>query len=1831
MAAIAPVKLLRAPRVFISYSHDGCDHENTVLELADRLRNEGVDANLDLYEPVPLEGWPQWTERQIQDADFVLVICTEPYYRKVADEVPQGTGLGVVWEAKLIYQQLYDNPANDRFLPVVFRQGDVRFIPTPLQSKTRYDLSDSKNYEALYRHITGQPSVLKPELGRLKALPARRRSGALANPQAADSQPLQYSCDPLVAEVVDLTTFAPNFPYRPTCEVGRDHILHTLQTLLSRDIGVVTLEGEDGIGKTTILAQFARSLPNNTISVFIRADDRSSYDADTIQRSLLDQVYWACNNERLPWSDVPRAELNQLYGDLQRRARRKGVPHYFVVDGIGDLGERSPATVTSMLEFLPIDREGFKFIFTGEISLYASHLPASVTIKSFPLVEFSLDETLKYLADVVHERALAQDIHKISRGLPGRLADVRRATRAGIALPDCLNALSKSESNLFFLEWQRLDKSDDCLRKLLAILSHDEKRHTVVSASELAGIPAADAKVLIESIAFLNTGIRGEVFFASDAFRRFVADQLRALKNWVHKTNIKRLLSRPDSVEAIVELPFYFREASEFQLLVDYLTPQHILTMLRRTQSLARVQATVEAGRASARRLGRDGDMLRFGIEESLLLHFLNSGSGIEEAEALVSLGDYTAATTLANAALLREDRLQILATIARGKRKKGHAVETELSDQIRVLCKQIEPKGLGQRAIDIAAQLICVDPELALDLVDRAKPSDLEKERAMARLSVLTLEALGRDRSHQALDQIKARGFEDKVDLLQTSMAALSGKWSVPELIASVEKIGKSKDKLFLFKSWLRANRSTERLSEVIKYALDLAIRMTDFQLDATVLLNLANPLHKVAPSAGLGDLVGMFEAQMGAAAKLGPSVDYVRLQLALARCEVQYDKEACENRLIGLFCEITQFSDVGIRAEGFAWLLDGIAEIEAIAPYSVQFAVGADSATELDASFVALLDGTADHYRAAAGVIKALTRAHFEKALEFIDMLNTEARRDRALADVVFTLFDERRGAVCSALPIRRAMAKIVDKHLREHTLLHAIEFLADLDPNEIAIDDDLRELLEASRQIACSDSRCLACARSYVLLTRVANKGWIPLSEDLLETISTAWKAIDLAWLRAAVGFQLAQILAPVRPDASASYLEATEAFRKQIGGLVSKSAGDAYWLCLCLAARAFAGLVPKHAYSQPDLDSLSVLISAVPSAGQRALLWADLALRCAIQGNVQLCGELVNEKLRPTIAEIPEGDADFREFVISSCAPALFEANRAAALGMLQGLQLGYRDDGYFGIVSYLFRRQPPDEPEDYVPGSGYNISYGDLLTICDVASQLDSDSRIYDVIEKSVDCLTSKTLTVSYNNSQKEELYRRLQDLVTTKLPSPRHIRHQGYRVIGRAQLARFRNDPDIDGLVDSAIAIPNTADRALVMFTTGISIVKQERAIGETLLHDAHSLVGEIPAYLDRLERMLGFAYEAKPINQALSRKMLEEAMGLIPRLTEGRNRSLRDIVDLAHRIEPGFAKTLVERLDDDKVRQRAKRELELLDLKQKVADEQPVYEELQIASTTEYQKLGAMLLGSLQSDRMESIKLQAMRPCIETVGRHPIKRSYSVLAWIVQNAVEKHASSDRSQYVIYPLFQATLAGAELAGQLANRSFESLRAAQEISAPPHGVDKGKSNEVYGKEQAIAFVRSWLEDSAQDSLVICDPSFGPEDLVLVQAVRAVSTACRVDVLTCRPKANPPDGLMWEDVYVAQWRDLSQQSPPPTRIVMISSTTAAECPVQSSWMISGDRGLELAGSMRTLEGGEAFTFRPMESSEVATLRDEIGPVLSGGQEWAGRKVRYVSFTL
>jgi SEFIR domain len=221
------------PRAFISYSHDSAEHDERVRALADRLCGDGVDCTIDQYDPHPREPWPRWMDRQIEEADFVLVVCTPTYLRRTKGSEPPGVGLGVTFESVLIIQDLYDAGMwNEKFVPVLFDGASPRSIPKPLRSYTHFRLD--AGYESLLRHLRNEPRVRRPEV----------QPGVPLPPAASLKPSPQYRC----------------MAQPPEGWIHRQEYDEVLEALCSkegaqagRSVGITTaLRGAGGFGKTAL-------------------------------------------------------------------------------------------------------------------------------------------------------------------------------------------------------------------------------------------------------------------------------------------------------------------------------------------------------------------------------------------------------------------------------------------------------------------------------------------------------------------------------------------------------------------------------------------------------------------------------------------------------------------------------------------------------------------------------------------------------------------------------------------------------------------------------------------------------------------------------------------------------------------------------------------------------------------------------------------------------------------------------------------------------------------------------------------------------------------------------------------------------------------------------------------------------------------------------------------------------------------------------------------------------------------------------------------------------------------------------------------------------------------------------------------------------------------------------------------------------------------------------------------------------------------------------------------------------------------------------------------
>ena len=158
-----------AKKVFISYAWEDDKFSQKILDFSNKLRSNGIDANIDQYEENPDMGWPIWMEQQIETSDYVLIVSTKTYLDKYL-QIQQGKG--VSWEISSIYQSLYNLQGhNDKFIPVVFDESDKAYVVKAWQPYTIYNVNTQ--FEKLSNRIKGIKNVEKPPV--VEALPPKSR------------------------------------------------------------------------------------------------------------------------------------------------------------------------------------------------------------------------------------------------------------------------------------------------------------------------------------------------------------------------------------------------------------------------------------------------------------------------------------------------------------------------------------------------------------------------------------------------------------------------------------------------------------------------------------------------------------------------------------------------------------------------------------------------------------------------------------------------------------------------------------------------------------------------------------------------------------------------------------------------------------------------------------------------------------------------------------------------------------------------------------------------------------------------------------------------------------------------------------------------------------------------------------------------------------------------------------------------------------------------------------------------------------------------------------------------------------------------------------------------------------------------------------------------------------------------------------------------------------------------------------------------------------------------------------------------------------------------
>ena len=152
------------PKVFISYSHDSEEHKNWIIRLATRLRSNGVDIILDIWDTKLGSNLASFMEQGLSKSQRVICICSDNYLIK-ANEGKGGAG----YEKQIMTSELIKDQNTNWIIPLIVNNSSDKKTPIFLGDRKYISFENPKFYEAKYeellRDILGEPVLPIPPIG----------------------------------------------------------------------------------------------------------------------------------------------------------------------------------------------------------------------------------------------------------------------------------------------------------------------------------------------------------------------------------------------------------------------------------------------------------------------------------------------------------------------------------------------------------------------------------------------------------------------------------------------------------------------------------------------------------------------------------------------------------------------------------------------------------------------------------------------------------------------------------------------------------------------------------------------------------------------------------------------------------------------------------------------------------------------------------------------------------------------------------------------------------------------------------------------------------------------------------------------------------------------------------------------------------------------------------------------------------------------------------------------------------------------------------------------------------------------------------------------------------------------------------------------------------------------------------------------------------------------------------------------------------------------------------------------------------------------------------
>ena len=1594
--------------------------------------------------------------------------------------------------------------------------------------------------------------------------------------------------------------------------VERDHLLKTLAKLQN---GVVFIEGESGCGSTTLLAQFQKKYPTNSFALFVRPASKLSYSPDYLRLILAEQFAEFLRVKLSSDMGVDESEYRSLL--LALRRRKSGQIVYFLIDGLQQIPTQERGVLEDIFKaVLPLGVDGFRLLIVGDSEVFGS-LVGKISSKSYVIPEFSPQETEFLFSGIAVSHDELKAIHRLCSGLPGRLSAVRRMIASGKPWSSVLASDPSSYLGFIEIELAAIDSLPEIQAFAVAALAFSRQSLDAEALCTIFSIEFSEVNAALLSCGFLSEDPKEKIRFHSETHRRAAERKLAKFKGAIFDAQIEHLTKNPNTFDAIEFLPSYMQAQQKLQAIIDLLQPEHYEKLLNNTKSLARLRARAGMGAKSALELNRAREIFQFSLQKSIFLDLATADDCQAQVSALVALGQADRALDLASQASSTEARLRMLAAYGRGVKQRGDQLDSKVVDHIRELSALVDLSESADEAERLAENVAAFDPDLAITILDKPiqhGDSGSTRNEALAKFSI-TAALSGAENSGAILEKTSGQITDEKLKALVIIVADFYQNLDLLALKKLISPMQSSR-RVYFLRGVILMERDSRPCLEIVDLALNELVSSTSYVQKLKDFADISSGLKKGGGQATIEDLIGRIDSQLGLARNSGSTADYVRVQMNIARAQISFNREAAVNRILSTFDTVIAVDLPEIKVESLAIMSELVAEVDEAGIIEKEYGVSQLIRDELSQQMEMLQRETAAHFELLKGALAAMAKQDPESACLMAVGLNTQLTRDSALKLIAQTMMFKRFSTDDSEI-IKSLFEAVSCGDTRTVCLRGMIR--------SVPVSVDPASWINYLKSKVISYPHGNFTCDMAVELAKHQVKYLGAAEDDLVAYIMAGADALSDSVDRIDALYSLVAIIAASDLNKAAELYEQTKSRQSSLA-ISAPSASRTVRTCLSLLLRGFRGLLKFDKLDGDYILRFSRLCDSLEDAVSKVAYLSDLAARAWCEGKVDMCRHVLSEYVRPSINSCPPGSWTQRECRRFAFTP-YFLSRGSANFEMLVGLSRFAKDDVLESTVLVLLRKVSDG---DHWTGEeeGLVVSLEEVEDVLELISEMHTDSFIYQSITALCKALSSKGSRVKVASHQRADVKARLEKIIDERLPDKENIRHEGYRIAARARVQSLV-ESRIESwapLLSEATALVNSSDRILVQMEIAECMPEKFRNERKRILAQLQDQILRIPSAYDRFWRTQSFAEIAKTIDPPAARLALNTAFEVTFELGSLRDaeKYRRRIVNIAEMIDPKFADSFVQSIDDDPARAAAK---DAMKLQSEINKTKKSISSPKRGGGVDIDLRNDVLppaawkaVGSLVSGKSAPLAPDLLDKYVDVSGNWDMHDAFPVFSWYIENLSRKLNRSVDVNAKLTPLIETILLSTELAvsviGQVAGREKLSVFQLPDNSS-------GLLMRVGEVGNAAEFIFSWLADRAQGlvDVVLCDPYFGASDLWFVKRFGSEFPECELRILT---SAKAMKGVSQEDLDL-EWRKISDQYPPLCSILIVRTDVDERSPIHDRWLLLENAGLRLGTSLNGM-GSRLSEISEVEPERASSLGSILGNYLAQKRLVDGRRLEY-----